>query len=709
MKISRLALGAVVALCTPQIVSSAAAATGAFTMEQVLSYPYATEMVASPNGGHIAWMRNLAGVRNVWVADGPAYKARQVTQYKSDDGQEITQLTFSPDGTHLVYVRGGDHDANWPAEGDVAPDPDASADEQKVTIWSASLHGGAPLKVAEGDEPAISATGKLAYVVKDRVWTAPLGGKGKPELMFFDRGKDHELQWSPDGKTLAFASQRGDHGFIGIFADKKSPLRFLAPTTSRDSSPRWSADGKRIAFVRQPGIGGAPVPLLVQTPRPWAVWVADVAKATAHAAWKSPETLLGSYPETEGEANLHWAAGDRLVFLADLDNWPHLYAVHASGGKASLLTPGNYMVEHVVESRDGGTIVYSANTGTTQNDFDRRHIFRVGVDGSKPQPVTSGDSIEWMPAVADNTHIAFVSTGVKRPPVAGLIDIDGKDRRELVPDDIAKDYPMESFVTPRSVTFKAADGWTIHGQIFQSAGNATKPGVVFVHGGPPRQMLLGWHYMDYYSNAYAVNQYLATHGFVVLSVNYRLGIGYGQAYHHPDHAGPFGASEYQDVVAGAKFLQAVKGVDAARIGIWGGSYGGYLTAMGLARNPEIFKTGVDLHGVHDWSADLESWVGPADKRYEKGDRDQAMKVAFESSPIADLSHWKAPVLLTQGDDDRNVQFHQTVDLARRLDARHIPYEELVLPDEIHGFLRHASWLAADKATAEFLTRQLKAK
>ncbi len=74
-------------------------------------------------------------------------------------------------------------------------------------------------------------------------------------------------------------------------------------------------------------------------------------------------------------------------------------------------------------------------------------------------------------------------------------------------------------------------------------------------------------------------------------------------------AGPTGASEYQDVVAGAKFLQGVKGVDPARIGIWGGSYGGYLTAMGLARNPEIFKAGVDLHGVHDWSSDLENWFG----------------------------------------------------------------------------------------------------
>ncbi|HET7556850.1 MAG TPA: prolyl oligopeptidase family serine peptidase, partial [Rhodanobacteraceae bacterium] len=250
----------------------------------------------------------------------------------------------------------------------------------------------------------------------------------------------------------------------------------------------------------------------------------------------------------------------------------------------------------------------------------------------------------------------------------------------------------------------------VHGQLFRAASaGANQPGVIFVHGGPPRQMLLGWHYMDYYSNSYAVNQYLAAHGFTVLSVNYRLGIGYGHAFHNPDHSGPTGASEYQDVLAGAKFLQHADGVDAQRIGIWGGSYGGYLTALGLARNSDIFKAGVDMHGVHDWSRFIDLWFGKADARYEQGDRKEAMKVAWESSPDADIASWKSPVLLIQGDDDRNVHFFQTVDLARRLQKQDVPYEELVLPDEIHGFLRHASWLKADQATVEFLDAKLRSQ
>src|SRR6202041_358584 len=175
------------------------------------------------------------------------------------------------------------------------------------------------------------------------------------------------------------------------------------------------------------------------------------------------------------------------------------------------------------------------------------------------------------------------------------------------------------------------------GELFDRSGAKSpgeKAGFFFVPGGPPRQMLLGWSYMDYYSNGYAVNQYLAAHGFVVLSVNYRLGIGYGLAFHHPEHAGFAGAAEYQDVVAGARFLQSLPSVDGKRIGVWGGSYGGYLTALALARNSDIFKAGVDLHGVHDWSRLIDARGGNQPGRFEKGDREKALEVAWNSSPDA---------------------------------------------------------------------------
>jgi dipeptidyl aminopeptidase/acylaminoacyl peptidase len=699
---------AVIIACTALAASPAfaqvPATDGSFTMEQVISYPFVPELAAADKGDAIAFVRVLRGERNVWFADGPAFKPRQVTQYTADDGQEITQLTFSPDGRHLVYVRGGDHDANWEAK--LPPDPATSTAEPKVTIWAAQLSGGAPIKVAEGDAPAISAQGELAYIKDKQVWTAPLSGKGKPKQLFFDEGHDANLVWSPDGSKLAFVSDRDDHSFIGVYDVKTKALTFLAPSTDYDDFPTWSPDGTRIAFARVGGKGGAPKPLLKQTPEPFSLWVADVASGRGARVWQSPDTLLGSFPETAGQVNLHWAAGDRLVFLADLDKWPHLYSVPAIGGDPVLLTPGNYMVEHVAISRDRKFVVYDANTGSTADDDDRRHLFRVPVDAAQPVELTSGTTLEWSPVVASPGEVAFIDAGAKAPPSVSAIALDGSGRHDLGAASVPAEFPENQLIVPRSVSFTSADGWTIHGQLFDNGNGTNKPGIIFVHGGPPRQMLLGWHHMDYYSNSYAVNQYLANHGYVVLSVNYRLGIGYGHAFHHPDHAGPAGAAEYQDVVAGAKYLQAMSDVDPAKIGIWGGSYGGYLTAMGLARNSDIFKAGVDMHGVHDWSSFLAREIENRTKRYETGDKDEAMKVAFESSPIATMDSWRSPVLLIQGDDDRNVNFGQTIDLARRLEDRHLPFEQFVIPNEIHGFLRWHSWLAADKATADFFARTL---
>ena len=683
-----------------------AASQAGFSMAQALQYPYASELVSAERGDVIAWVRTLDGVRNVWLARGPAFAPLQITHNGADDGQEITQLTFSPDGSRLVFVRGGDHDANWPAEGNLSPDPASSPVQPETAIWSVPLTGGEPVKLAEGDAPAVSAQGQLAYVKDDHVWTVPLDG-GKPERLFFDRGKDGDLCWSPDGSRLAFVSHRGDHAFIGIFASRDAPLVYLAPSTGKDGSPRWSPDGTQVAFVRRPGDGGPPQPVLKQTPHPWSIWIAAAGDGRGRSVWQSPKTLAGSFPDVEGGANLHWM-GDRLIFLAYLDDWPHLYAMPASGGAPVLLTPGAFMVEHVAESRDHRFMIYDANTGADSADDDRRHVFRVAVDHGAPAPITSGAALEWTPVGAAKDRVAFVAAGAQTSPAICVANLDGSHRVTLAGGEPPADFPVSQLVTPKRVIFQAADGVQVHGQLFtkgDSTSRAAKPGVIFVHGGPPRQMLLGWSYMDYYSNSYAVNQYLAAHGFVVLSVNYRLGIGYGRAFHHPEHAGFAGASEYQDVLAGARFLQSLPGVDPTRIGIWGGSYGGYLTALALARNSDIFKTGVDWHGVHDWTRLMDGRLGKPD-RYEKGDRDEAMETAWNSSPDANVDAWKSPVLLVQGDDDRNVPFQQTIDLARRLDARNIPYEELVLPNEIHGFLRHASLLEADQATAAFLSRTL---
>ena len=680
---------------------------GPFTLEQVRSYPYPSELATSLTGSRIAWVFNEQGIRNVWVAEGPDFKARRLTDYRDDDGQELTNLVLSHDGNYVVYVRGGDHDSNWAGTGNLQPDPASSPVQPKMEIWSVAFSGGAPKLLAEGDLPVPSPLGNRVAFIKDhQIWAVPIDGSNPAARLLFCRGQSSSPEWSPDGTQLAFVSAREDHAFIGIFSSDKEPIRYMAPSTSFDSSPKWSPDGTQIAFVRRLGRGGKPQTTLDLHPNPWSIWVADSKEGKGHAAWKSSNTPLGSFPQTAGTANLNWGSAGRLVFLADLDGWPHLYSVAAAGGAPMLLTPGNFMDEYITMTPDRKYVVYNANTGTDQDDDDRRHLFKVAVDSAAPMALTSGTGLEWTPLVTgDGQSVAFIGAGAQAPPLPMVVGINGGKPVAIGADRIPADFPANDLVVPRKVVVRAEDGIQVHCQLFEkSGGEDKKPAIIFVHGGPPRQMLLGWHYMDYYTNGYAVNQYLANHGYIVLSVNYRLGIGYGHSFHHPEHAGSRGAAEYKDVLAGGRYLQQYKGADPKRIGIWGGSYGGFLTALALARNSDVFAAGVDLHGVHDWSAYMKAALADDDQRFEKSDTRKALEVAWSSSPVASIASWKSPVLLIQGDDDRNVQFHQMVDLVRRLQEAGVPFEEMVIPDEIHGFLRHRSWLQVDRATVDYFDR-----
>lgn len=671
-------------------------------LESFISYAFHGDLVAAPRGDRIAWFELRKGVRNVWVAAGPDFRPRRVTDATRDDGQELTGLVWSPDGKRIAWTRGGDHHRNPWAEDFPPPNPASDTEEPKLEIWTALAAGGAPMKIAEGDAPVISRTGRIAFLKDDQAWAVD-PRDGKPERLFYDRGKIDSLVWSPDGSRLAFVSTRIDHSFIGIYAGPDTPITWLAPSSATDADPVWSPDGRRIAFSRIPGIGDIVPSNLVDRPRPFTIMVASAADGAARTVWRSPHSAEGSYPTAGDGFKLMWAAGDRLIFTAELDNWLHLYSLPASGGDPVLLTPGKYMAEHIRLSPDGGYLLYSANSGPDADDVDRRHLFRVAVDRPGPVALTSGTNLEWTPAPLTSGRLAYVSVTPTTPTRITIANADGSGARRL--DTPGADFSGRDMVVPRHITFKAPDGLTIHGQLFAGGGGgAKKPGIIFVHGGPSRQMLLGWSYMDYYAHSYAMNQYLAARGFMVLSVNYRLGIGYGRAFQRAPGGGLRGSSEYQDVLAGAHYLQKLPGVDAGRIGIWGGSYGGLLTAQALARNSDVFKAGVDLHGVHDFT--LNRRVAQP-TRYEQGDYAAALKKGFESSPIAHMDKWRSPVLLIHGDADGNVPFFQTVDVARRLQTRGIPFEELIFPNEVHGFLRYDSWLKADMATVRFFEDRLK--
>jgi Tol biopolymer transport system component/dienelactone hydrolase len=681
------------AVSLPQL----AAAQNPFTLEQILSAPFAADLIAAKKVNRIAWTLDEQGKRNVWVAEGPVFQARRLTSYLTDDGQEISQLSFSEDGNSLVYVRGGEKN---PAG--QYPNPTSDPIGVTQTVWVVPWAGGEPRKVDAGHSPKISARGTIAYIRDGQVWLTSLDRNDKPTQLFV-RGQNHSDQWSPDGSRLAFVSSRGDHSFIAVYDVATKSISYLAPSVDSDSDPTWSLDGKRIAFVRRPAEPrDTPQGYFIEPdrPHPWSIWIADIASTTAREIWHSSTSPQGSFPymaDDTGGGVINWVANNAIVIASEEDGWQHLYALSAEGGAPQLMTPGECEVEQWSFSPDRTKVIFNSNC----EDIDRRHLWAVEIGANRAAQFTHLTGIEWSPVVAANGVDLFYLGSDAQHPSKVFRTSSHPDRITATLTDTPTDFPVDQLVIPQQVIFRASDGLEIHGQLFvpRNAKPGEKlPGLVFMHGGSMRQMLLGWHYMYYYSNTYAMNQYLASHGYVVLSVNYRSGIGYGRAFREaPGRAGR-GATEYRDVVAAGKFLQARPDVDPARVGLWGGSYGGFLTAMGLAHNSDIFAAGVDFHGVHDWPTD--NWDG-------KNIPPELTKLAHDSSPVSAVDTWKSPVLFIHGDDDRNVYFAQTVDLVARLRARGVTVEQLIFPDEIHDFLLHRDWLAGYHAESDFFDRQLK--
>ena len=713
-----------------------ASGTGPFTIEQILAPAYPVEVTAAKAAERIAWISYERGMRNVYTAEGPEFEPVKLTAVQTDDGNDMTDVTLSDDGSIVVFVRG--HTPN--RDGWIA-NPTSNADGAERAIWGVRSSGGPAWRIAEGASPVLSPNGRWVLFTRDgQIHRAPVdpnlaaaAGDYAGAELFTTYGSNSNPAWSPDGSRIAFVSQRGNHSLIGIYDVDRRQVSYLVPNVDFDSSPTFSPDGSRVAFIRRPGQtfgqqvaggggrrggrgggfrggrgdGDTPDGLrraAFSGGYTLSFWVADVATGEGREFWHSRSGDNSFAPR-----GFEWA-GDNVIFQAEPGNWRHHYSVAvppandgpnsaygpvysssapsgASTAEPIDLTPGEGIAEFVSVSPDGHYLFYATNVG----DIDHRHIWRTPTSGDEPVQITSGSEIETYPAALPSGGVATLTAAYNRPLSVAIIR-EGSNTAEVIFPELAEEFPSQHQVVPQNIMLTAADGVEFHNQLFlpnDIQPGERRPAMLFTHGGPSRQMLLGYHYMHFYHMAYAINQYFASQGYVTISVNYRSGIGYGREFRTAPETGGRGNSEYRDVLAAGEYLRDRPDVDPERIGLWGLSYGGILTAQGLARNSDIFSAGFDLAGVH-----------------LRGNSIEEGNLSYESSAIGAIDGWRSPVLLVHGDDDRNVPFGQTVGLVQLLRAKGVYYELIVFPDDVHDSLLYDRWLLSFNAADDFFKRML---
>ena len=378
----------------------------------------------------------------------------------------------------------------------------------------------------------------------------------------------------------------------------------------------------------------------------------------------------------------HWIDEDNYWFQSEASGYSHLYVVNVSTGKKNQLTSGNYEVQQAKLSADKKYFYLTTN----EVHPGEQQFYRMPVAGGKAERITTLTGANQALPSPDEKQLAILYSYSTKPwelywqenrPGGKLQQVTNKAQSE--------EFASYAWKDPRVFSFKARDGQPVWARLFKPANpHPSKPAVIFVHGAGYLQNAHKW--WSSYSHEYMFNNLLADAGYTVMDIDYRGSAGYGRDWRTGIYR-YMGGKDLSDEVDAAKFLVDSMGVDPKRIGLYGGSYGGFMTLMAMFTQPDVFAAGAGLRSVSDWA------------NYNHGYTANILNEPFNdsiaykrSSPIYFANGLKGHLLLCHGMVDTNVNFQDIVELTQKLiELGKNNWELAVYPVEDHGFVEASSW------------------
>ncbi len=668
------------------------------SLEQLLTIPHPSPPVWSPGGDRIAFLWELDGAVDLWWTSEESEEAQPVTRERGRrTPAAVAGFCWSADGGGLIYsLRGDLHLYRF--------DTDTSRRLTETDGIDTS-----PVLAPDGS--------RLAFIRDGDLWTAPFSSMEGAVLADLD-GISSAPRWSPDGSYLAIlygTRERIAEEARSLVGDKLEFLR--RPSTAADlaivdaatGAVHWVEQGDAYAgdasFSSSGKLAWQEISasakrrrIRVASPPDWGA--ATIVEDDDEAWWTL--TYLRAGPQWEPQ-------GDRFVFISERDGYAHLYLASAAADEEPVqLTAGLFEVEAPAWDPSGGRLVLSANRGSAAE----RGLFLLEIAAGQPGDLvpismlrgTSTDA-RWRP---DGAMLAYLHADNENP-----LDVwaqgPSPERARQLTESWPEGADEEAQLVPQAIRFSSADRQLVPGQLFLPPDydelEGPLPAVVWVHGGGVRQNRYGWHPLRAYAMFYGLNQYLAQQGYVVLTVDYRGSIGYGRDF-RAGHYRDLGGLDLDDVLAGARYLRGLEVVEVGKVGVWGISYGGYLTLQALTRAPTAFDAGVNIAGVADWA----DWaVDPGGLWIEgrMGSVEENVELYRDSSPIHFVEQLSRPLLTLHGTADKPVPVLQSFRLIDALVRAGKPHEVMIYPGEEHVFVRTATWRDAFRRVEEFFDRTLR--